>query len=105
MSKHLGGIIGCRDKTSSWHLNGFPGVRKNAGLIMVTVPADTVVSCTWSQWSVPLYPGRYAIGSDIGFSIGQKLSISIPIVAHHARGFEAIDMYRKQTIGRCNRPR
>ena len=24
MSKHLGGIIGCQYKTSSWHLNGFP---------------------------------------------------------------------------------
>ena len=24
MSKRLGGIIGCRYKTSSWHLNGFP---------------------------------------------------------------------------------
>ena len=24
MSKRLGGIIGCKDKTSSWHLNGFP---------------------------------------------------------------------------------
>ena len=24
MSKRLGGIIGCRDKTSSWHLNGSP---------------------------------------------------------------------------------
>ena len=24
MSKHLGGIIGCKYKTSSWHLNGFP---------------------------------------------------------------------------------
>ena len=25
MSKHLvGGIKGCRNKTSSWHLNGFP---------------------------------------------------------------------------------
>ena len=24
MSKRLGGIIGCQDKTSSWHLNGFP---------------------------------------------------------------------------------
>ena len=23
MSKRLGGIIGCTDKTSSWHLNGF----------------------------------------------------------------------------------
>ena len=24
MSKRLGGIIGCKDKTSSWRLNGFP---------------------------------------------------------------------------------
>ena len=24
MSKDLGGNIGCRDKTSSWHLKGFP---------------------------------------------------------------------------------
>ena len=24
MSKRLGGIIGCKFKTSSWHLNGFP---------------------------------------------------------------------------------
>ena len=24
MSKCLGGIIGCKYKTSSWHLNGFP---------------------------------------------------------------------------------
>ena len=24
MSKRLGGIIGGKDKTSSWHLNGFP---------------------------------------------------------------------------------
>ena len=24
MSKRLGGIIGCKDKTSSWHLNRFP---------------------------------------------------------------------------------
>ena len=24
MSKRLGGIIGCKDKASSWHLNGFP---------------------------------------------------------------------------------
>ena len=24
MSKRLGGIIGCEDKTSSWHLVGFP---------------------------------------------------------------------------------
>ena len=25
MSKRLGGIIGCKDKTSSWHLIGFSG--------------------------------------------------------------------------------
>ena len=26
MSKRLGGIIGCKNKTSSWHVNGFPVV-------------------------------------------------------------------------------
>ena len=26
MPKRLGGIIGSKDKTSSWHLNGFPDV-------------------------------------------------------------------------------
>ena len=26
MSKRLSGIIGCKDKTSPWHLNGFPMV-------------------------------------------------------------------------------
>ena len=24
MSQRLGGIIGCKDKISPWHLNGFP---------------------------------------------------------------------------------
>ena len=24
MSERLGGVIGCKDKTSSWHLIGFP---------------------------------------------------------------------------------
>ena len=27
MLKRLGGIIGCKYKTSSWHLNGFPDGR------------------------------------------------------------------------------
>ena len=27
VSKRLGGIIGCKDKTSSWHLIGFPDGR------------------------------------------------------------------------------
>ena len=31
MSKRLGGIIDCKYKTSSWHLNGFPDGR-NIGL-------------------------------------------------------------------------
>ena len=24
MSKRLGGIIGCKNKSASWHVNGFP---------------------------------------------------------------------------------
>ena len=31
MSKRLGGIIGCKYKTSSWHLNGFPYDGSNIG--------------------------------------------------------------------------
>ena len=31
MSKRLGGIIGCKYKTSSWHLNGFPDGSSNIG--------------------------------------------------------------------------
>ena len=29
MSKRLGGIIVCKEKTSSWHLNGFPDGGRN----------------------------------------------------------------------------
>ena len=29
MSKRLGGIIGCEDKTSLWHINGYPEVGRN----------------------------------------------------------------------------
>ena len=38
MSKRLGGIIGCKDKTSSWHLNGLP-----SGII--------VTYCTVLYWN------------------------------------------------------
>ena len=31
MSKRLGGIIGCKDKTSSWHFIGFPDGSSNIG--------------------------------------------------------------------------
>ena len=30
-SKHLGGIKGCKYRTSSWHLNGFPDANNNIG--------------------------------------------------------------------------
>ena len=44
MSKRLGGIIGCKYKTSSWHLNGFPdasyigstNIREKPTVIMYT---------------------------------------------------------------------
>ena len=29
----LGGIIGCKDETSSWHLNGFPDGSRPSGLV------------------------------------------------------------------------
>ena len=36
MSKRSGGIIGCKYKTSSWHLNGFPhGITSNIGSTVI----------------------------------------------------------------------
>ena len=35
MSKRLGGIIGCKDKTSSWHLNGFPDGSRSTVVVVV----------------------------------------------------------------------
>ena len=39
MSKRLGGIIGCKYKISSWHLNGFP-YGSNIELIAVKLVDD-----------------------------------------------------------------
>ena len=37
MSKRLGGIIGCKYKTSSWHLNGFPYGSNSGTYLICTV--------------------------------------------------------------------
>ena len=37
MSKRLGGIIGCKYKTSSWHLNGFPYGSNSGSYLICTV--------------------------------------------------------------------
>ena len=42
MSKRLGDIIGCKYKTSSWHLNGFP-YGSNTGSVVVVVVVVVVV--------------------------------------------------------------
>ena len=44
MSKHLGGTIGCKDKTSSWHLIGLPN---NGGNIGSTVCMVITYSRVW----------------------------------------------------------
>ena len=58
MSKRLGGIIGCKYKTSSWHLNGFPhGVVVVVVFFTLTDRASTIPSnvrgcqsgTTWSR--------------------------------------------------------
>ena len=43
MSKRLGGIIGCKYKTSSWHLNGFPMVVTLLGQQYNTGEKPTVI--------------------------------------------------------------
>ena len=42
MSKRLGGIIGFKDKISSWHLNGFPNgtVLINSNIVLVSLHGD-----------------------------------------------------------------
>ena len=37
MSERLGGIKGCGDKTSSWHLNGFPDGSNIGSTVVVVV--------------------------------------------------------------------
>ena len=46
MSKRLGGIIGCKDKTSSWHLNGFSD-GSNIGSYNVGEKPATVILYTY----------------------------------------------------------
>ena len=46
MSKRLGGIIGCKYKTSSWHLNGFP-YGSNIGSTVNIGEKPTVILCTY----------------------------------------------------------
>ena len=41
----LGGIIGCKDKTSSWHLNGFPDGR-NIGSSIISGRNPPLLCCT-----------------------------------------------------------
>ena len=46
MSKRLGGIIGCKDKTSSWHVNGFSD-GSNIGSYNVGEKPATVILYTY----------------------------------------------------------
>ena len=46
MSKRLGGIIGCKDKTSSWHFNGFPS-GSNVGSIVSCREKPNVILYTY----------------------------------------------------------
>ena len=44
MSKRLGGIIGCKYKTSSWHLNGFP----YGSNLAYCVKSSLILTNTWT---------------------------------------------------------
>ena len=48
MSKRLGGIIGCKYKTSSWHLNGFPDGSNALGQQYNVGEKPTVILQTYS---------------------------------------------------------
>ena len=47
MSKRLGGIIitGCKNKTSSWHLNGFPDGSSMDGVNSIIIPGRNLPLC------------------------------------------------------------
>ena len=53
MSKRLGGIIGCKDKTSSWHLDRFPDCSK-IGLIVSHVGEKLLLLCRFCEYGVLL---------------------------------------------------
>ena len=58
---------------------------------MVTVPADTVVSCTWCQWSVPLIP--WTICHWIGYRIFDRPEI-VHIDTYRSPSRQRIRSYR-----------
>ena len=45
MSKRLSGIVGCKYKTSSWHLNGF----RDGAVLIVTLGSSS------PEWSINLH--------------------------------------------------
>ena len=47
MPKRLGGIIGCKDETSSWHLNGFPYMVVTLGQQYNVGEKSTVIMYTY----------------------------------------------------------
>ena len=59
MSKHLGGIIGCKDKTSSWYFNGFPDGSNIGSTVSCRGEAH---SYTVRVCCLPVYSGRQACG-------------------------------------------
>ena len=46
MSKGLGGNIGCKDKTSSWYLNGFPNVTTSGQQYNIEEKPSVIYYCT-----------------------------------------------------------
>ena len=46
MSKPLGGIISCKDKTSSWHLNRFPDGSNIGSIIRIMSGRSPPLHCT-----------------------------------------------------------
>ena len=72
MSKRLGGIIGCKDKTSSWHLNGSPMVATLGQQYNVGEKSTVILLYT--------YIDRHAVTPD------KKKKGNINNVVHHQTG-------------------
>ena len=49
MSKRLAGIIGCKDRTFSWHLNGFPDGNEIGSTVECRGEAHCLLYCALSS--------------------------------------------------------
>ena len=97
MSKRLGGTVGCKDKTSSWHLNGFPDC-SNIGSITVVVVV-VVVSHIQRIGCQPEKTTLHGGQSRSWSNVGEKLIVIILYTWTKNLNASRLDLLSIQRIG------